>query len=753
MNEPVGVVVARNLDAMHRARENIIRSESAAKIKTALRHNVRTSGEKVYSSGDKVFYKRDDSIKWHGPGVVIGQQNKEVIVKHGHEICRVHPCRIIHTSAVRYRSDNSEKPNGPEENDDNSSVIAVPRISNEVMEDVINQVHSNDIIESRDHADGLQKEDAISSKATLDSAQPSVEMTPIDLNEVPAVSSVKIKDKLYPKIKQKIRLKKMNQTVWYDGVVDSRAGKAGGKYSACFNVRDLATEEVKCVDFDRDNIEWLVVDEQEIFMTSDELSESVEKAKLKELSCWIENNVYEEVDANDQSVISCRWVITNNTNDDTDSIKARLVARGFEDDDLDRKVDSPTASKESIRIIFALIASNKWIPRIMDVKRAFLQGNPLQRNVYLKPPKEANTDKLWRLNKAVYGLNEASRKWYNRIKSELIAIGMKKSLYDEALFYWKKDGIIEGLMSLHVDDILYGGSEQFEEEVITPLKSVIKIGSHESSEFKYLDMEVCAKGNTISIEKLEYISSIEEVRLAHGRKITDILTTNEQYQFRAVCGQLNWVSTQSRPDICYDVCQLSTKLNEATVDDLLTANKVIKKLKISDISLKYPVLLFPVRLVAYCDASYGNLSNGGSQGGFIIFLQGSNGNMVPICWSCKRLRRVCRSTLSAETLAMIEAIDACFWLQNIVSELVNSVVSTTVIKTDNKSLFESVHSTKATEEKRLRVDIAAIRECTQRNEMIIKWVESNEQLADVLTKQGADSRSLLQVLSEHGLYK
>ena len=53
---------------------------------------------------------------------------------------------------------------------------------------------------------------------------------------------------------------------------------------------------------------------------------------------------------------------------------------------------------------------------------------------------------------------------------------------------------------------------------------------------------------------------------------SQVLNEDEQALFRKVCGQLNWISTQSRPNIAFDVCQLSTRLNTATVQDILQAN-------------------------------------------------------------------------------------------------------------------------------------------------------------------------------------
>ena len=51
-------IVADNLNALHSARENFIKSEASSKLKLALKHQTRTSGDVLYNTGDVVFYKR-----------------------------------------------------------------------------------------------------------------------------------------------------------------------------------------------------------------------------------------------------------------------------------------------------------------------------------------------------------------------------------------------------------------------------------------------------------------------------------------------------------------------------------------------------------------------------------------------------------------------------------------------------------------------------------------------------------------------
>ena len=89
-------VVADNLSAKHAARHAFILNESSEKFKRALTQQIRTSGDDTYTTGDLVFYKRENSKQWHGPGTVTGQDGKQILVKHGSNYVRVNTCRMKH---------------------------------------------------------------------------------------------------------------------------------------------------------------------------------------------------------------------------------------------------------------------------------------------------------------------------------------------------------------------------------------------------------------------------------------------------------------------------------------------------------------------------------------------------------------------------------------------------------------------------------------------------------------------------------
>ena len=75
--------------------------------------------------------------------------------------------------------------------------------------------------------------------------------------------------------------------------------------------------------------------------------------------------------------------------------------------------DSPTATNDSLKLFLATVANQEFPIRNLDVTSAFLQGAPLDRNVYMEPPTEVReVGKIWKLKKSAYGLYDASRKWF-----------------------------------------------------------------------------------------------------------------------------------------------------------------------------------------------------------------------------------------------------------------------------------------------------------------------------------------------------
>ena len=108
------------------------------------------------------------------------------------------------------------------------------------------------------------------------------------------------------------------------------------------------------------------------------MSQDVVDAKHKEYQKLVENDVFEEVLFTNQSLVSTKWVITEKYRDEKKFTKARLVARGFEEDSSNLRTDSPTCSKQNFRLTLAIAASKEWDVNSIDISSAFLQGDAME---------------------------------------------------------------------------------------------------------------------------------------------------------------------------------------------------------------------------------------------------------------------------------------------------------------------------------------------------------------------------------------
>ena len=95
-----------------------------------------------------------------------------------------------------------------------------------------------------------------------------------------------------------------------------------------------------------------------------------------------------------------------------------------------------TVSKESFKILMAVAASSNFKLASVNNRAAFLQSRTLERDVFVEPPPDIKKQAvIWKLKKPLYGLYDASRKFWLRVKNMLMAIGLKVMEGDEAFYY------------------------------------------------------------------------------------------------------------------------------------------------------------------------------------------------------------------------------------------------------------------------------------------------------------------------------
>ena len=411
-----------------------------------------------------------------------------------------------------------------------------------------------------------------------------------------------------------------------------------------------------------------------------------------------------------------------------------------------------------MRVTLAVIAANGWLMQSIDIKTAFLQGKRLERTVFLKPPREAQSVKLWRLNKCVYGLGDAPRQFYLKLSEELIEFGMVVSTVDKALFFAFKDHVLIGIIACHVDDMLYGGNADFQ-PIIENLRKSLTVSTEQCHAFAYVGITLKQNHNfSITVNQDAFAGSIKEIPLSVERmkERQSPLTAEEKTSMRSVIGQLNWLSGITRPDLCFDVCQFSSKVHNAVVHDIIQLNKVVHKARRNFGSIVFPRLdMNDIEIKVFADASFNNLPDGGSQEGHIVFICDKR-RCAPLAWMSGKIKRIVRSTLAAEAVALNDGCDTGLFLKRMVSEMFINALQKDIhlsAYSDNKSTVDAVHSTTSVNDKKTRLEISLLRQYVERKEVEIHLVTGKENLSDVLTKRGASNKNLMSTLVNGSLQK
>jgi hypothetical protein len=315
--------------------------------------------------------------------------------------------------------------------------------------------------------------------------------------------------------------------------------------------------------------------------------------------------------------------------------KARLVILGFQDPHLGTEhTSAPTLNKRSKQLLLQVITQRGWQLQKGDVTAAFLQGRPLTKSKYaLATPELAEAmglpkgERVIRLLKSVYGLTTAPLEWHQQVDKMLKKLGGVQAASDPCIWTFNsEDGVHLGLIGAHVDDLLIGGEKCAEwDNIISTLLTAFRWTPWESGHFKQCGVHVeQLPSGDIEQHQEEYLSTLAEVEIKAERQkqLNSSVTESERTQLRAILGGLQWLVTQTRLDCAVDVNLLQSMIKDATVETLLAANKVLRKMRQGPTELYTRKLdeSKGLHMVAWSDASWANRKDGKSTGGFIVGL-------------------------------------------------------------------------------------------------------------------------------------
>ncbi|GKB37878.1 putative ribonuclease H-like domain-containing protein [Tanacetum coccineum] len=265
--------------------------------------------------------------------------------------------------------------------------------------------------------------------------------------------------------------------------------------------------------------------------------------------------------------IGTKWVFRNK-NDEKGIVirnKARLVAQGYTQEewiDYD-EVFAPVARIKAIRLFLAYASFKDFVVYQMDLKSVFLYGKIKQEVYVCLPPgfKDPDfPDTVYKVEKALYGLHQAPKAWYETLSTYLLDNGFQRGKIDKTLFIKRHKGDIL-LVQVYVDDIIFGSTKK---ELCNAFEKLM----HEKFQMSFMreltffiGLNVQQKKDDIFISQDKYVVEIlkkfgfTEVKTASTPMETQKPLLKDEdgeevdvHMYRSMIGSLMYL-TSSRPDI------------------------------------------------------------------------------------------------------------------------------------------------------------------------------------------------------------
>ncbi|GJV92944.1 putative ribonuclease H-like domain-containing protein, partial [Tanacetum coccineum] len=395
-----------------------------------------------------------------------------------------------------------------------------------------------------------------------------------------------------------------------------------------------------------------------------------------------------------KKAIGTKWVIKNKRDERSIVVnnKARLVAQGF--------------------LVYQ-----------MDVKSAFLYGI-IEEEVYVHQPPgfvdPAYPNKAYKVVKALYGLHQAPRAWYETHYYFLLENGFRRGTIDKTLFIKKKKNDIM-LVQVYVDDIIFGSTKksmctEFEEVKQQPDGIFISQDKYVADILQKFDF--CSiKTTTTPIESNKPLVKDED-----GVEL-------DVHEYRSMIGSLMYL-TASRPDIMFAVCACARFQVTPKASHLHDVKRIFRYLKHQPKLGLWYHRDSPFELEAFSDSDYAGASldristTGGCQ-----FL----GRRL-ISWQCKKQTIVANSTTEAEYVAAAHCCGQVLWIQNQMMDYGFNFMNNK-IHIDNESTICVVKNpVYHSRTKHIKIRHHFIRDCYEKRLIDVLKIHIDSNVADLLTK-------------------
>lgn len=497
-----------------------------------------------------------------------------------------------------------------------------------------------------------------------------------------------------------------------------------------------------------------------------------QKAIDSELESMHTNKVWMEVDKPNiengkrPNILDSKWVFKRKVqNDGKIKYKARLVIRGFKDKNVYnlKETYAPVSRLTLVRAVLAIINSfffyNLEVVQL-DVKTAFLNGT-IEGVIYMRIPdgikvsEEIKYTKVYRLLKALYGLKISPKRWYKKFKTVMTALGFVCDWNDPCLFIYKS-GDIMVILLLYVDDMLLASNDgtKLQEVREKLMKEFEMTDLGEPKVFLGMNIRRNQETKTMKIDQADYTNKIiekfgfSEVYYKNTPMITRQVSNRERKEredktedstnmtvptidapYREIVGSLLYLAGSTRPDIAYTVNILSRHQMNPTENEWNMIRRIFQYLK-GTVTMGLTFLGRTNEMVAFSDSSFADCKGSVSTCGYIVRLFGDT-----IAWKTTKQKYVALSTCEAEYVAMSEASREIVSIDKSISKIINKSLFPVVLYCDNRAAIFCASTNRSNKLRHMtEVHQDYIKECVDCERIIIKWVSTKDQLADIMTK-------------------
>lgn len=456
-----------------------------------------------------------------------------------------------------------------------------------------------------------------------------------------------------------------------------------------------------------------------------------------------------------RKAIKAKWVfkVKNDGDDKPQRYKARLVAKGYAQKagiDYDETF-SPVVRHNTIRFLVALAAEKQMKIFQMDAITAFLQGE-LTEEIFMEQPEAFNdgTNRVCRLNKAVYGLKQAGRVWNKKLDGFLTNAGYVKSKCDPCVYV--KGNLI---IAVYVDDLLIFYSDikkldeareqlhtHFKMKDIGQAKCCLGIRINQCADFIELDQSkyvifLLQKFGMAQCKPCKTPSELNQ-KLTKGM-VDEQNSITGTVPYQELVGSLLYLANGTRPDIAYAISEVSRFNNNYAESHWMAAKRVLRYLR-GTIDLKLRYEHNGKKLQAFCDADWGSESDDRkSRTGFVVTMAGA-----AISWCSKKQSIVALSSTEAEYIALSSTIREMLWITQLREEIGYKLSTAAEVYCDNQSTIKLACS-EAYRPRTKHIDIRLhhVRDQIGARLIDLKYIKTEKQVADSLTKSVTSEKTTL----------